>query len=112
EGILAWAVAGAVEWFAHGLQDPETVRDATKGYRETSDALRGFIPGWFEVTGNAADVVSAKAVWTDYQTWTADEGLSDRERWRRSTLMEADRKSTRLNSSLVKISYAVFCLKK
>src|SRR5690606_32699165 len=89
EGILAWAVAGAVEWFAHGLQDPETVRDATKGYRETSDALRGFIPGWFEVTGNAADVVSAKAVWTDYQTWTADEGLSDRERWRRSTLMEA-----------------------
>src|SRR5690606_41175544 len=29
-----------------------------------------------------------------------------------STLMPLDRKSTRLNSSHVKISYAVFCLKK
>src|SRR5690606_41754700 len=28
------------------------------------------------------------------------------------TLVKADRKSTRLNSSHVKISYAVFCLKK
>src|SRR3989442_10097786 len=30
----------------------------------------------------------------------------------RSTSMQADRKSTRLNSSHVRISYAVFCLKK
>src|SRR5699024_12610155 len=29
-----------------------------------------------------------------------------------STILEADRKSTRLNSSHVSISYAVFCLKK
>src|SRR5690606_40348180 len=33
------------------------------------------------------------------------------ERWRSFTL-KRDRKSTRLNSSHVKISYAVFCLKK
>src|SRR5690606_30611109 len=89
EGILAGAAAGPAAWFGRGPQDPETVRGAPKRWRQTSDALRGFIRGWFEVTGNAADVVSAKAVWTDYQTWTADEGLSDRERWRRSTLMEA-----------------------
>src|SRR3954468_17623686 len=31
---------------------------------------------------------------------------------RQSTLTEGDRKSTRLNSSHVEISYAVFCLKK
>src|SRR5690606_41408812 len=36
-----------------------------------------------------------------------EEGLRDRRR-----IGEADRKSTRLNSSHVKISYAVFCLKK
>src|SRR5690606_41788556 len=36
---------------------------------------------------------------------------SGRISWRRSSL-SADRKSTRLNSSHVKISYAVFCLKK
>src|SRR5690606_40103726 len=33
-------------------------------------------------------------------------------RTRRTTEMSLDRKSTRLNSSHVKISYAVFCLKK
>src|SRR5690606_40190296 len=32
--------------------------------------------------------------------------------WRASSLYYIDRKSTRLNSSHVKISYAVFCLKK
>src|SRR5690349_23549128 len=36
-----------------------------------------------------------------------------RPRWRRHRLADAqDRKSTRLNSSHVEISYAVFCLKK
>src|SRR5690606_40336630 len=34
------------------------------------------------------------------------------ERWKDPSYVEADRKSTRLNSSHVKISYAVFCLKK
>src|SRR5690606_40430004 len=32
--------------------------------------------------------------------------------WARQTIVCRDRKSTRLNSSHVKISYAVFCLKK
>src|SRR5690606_41039936 len=41
-------------------------------------------------------------------------GLSVRQRWLTCLLYLAalDRKSTRLNSSHVKISYAVFCLKK
>src|SRR5690349_23766418 len=33
-------------------------------------------------------------------------------RWRRAAGWPSDRKSTRLNSSHVEISYAVFCLKK
>src|SRR5690349_24992855 len=33
-------------------------------------------------------------------------------RWRAICLLASDRKSTRLNSSHVEISYAVFCLKK
>src|SRR5207249_11263312 len=36
----------------------------------------------------------------------------DVERYDASALVEGDRKSTRLNSSHVSISYAVFCLKK
>src|SRR5215475_9874508 len=38
--------------------------------------------------------------------------VADRERVTAATAADLDRKSTRLNSSHVKISYAVFCLKK
>src|SRR5690606_41407778 len=43
-----------------------------------------------------------------------DRRVSSREAWLKpaEAMEDADRKSTRLNSSHVKISYAVFCLKK
>src|SRR2546426_9195578 len=37
---------------------------------------------------------------------------AERERWLRAAWLHEDRKSTRLNSSHLVISYAVFCLKK
>src|SRR5699024_11288219 len=46
---------------------------------------------------------------TEEQDACRDEGEDDRDRERHR---EGDRKSTRLNSSHVSISYAVFCLKK
>src|SRR5690606_41270402 len=45
-------------------------------------------------------------------TIVLDDGLRSGEVLRWTVLRELDRKSTRLNSSHVKISYAVFCLKK
>src|SRR5690606_40577865 len=51
----------------------------------------------FDVT-DSTDSITAKV-------WENEEGLS-------KSLSVGDRKSTRLNSSHVKISYAVFCLKK
>src|SRR5690606_39848556 len=41
-----------------------------------------------------------------------DHALCDLAPWLQANPPEEDRKSTRLNSSHVKISYAVFCLKK
>jgi putative DNA primase/helicase len=42
EGILAWIVAGAVDYFRHGLQIPEKVRVATKEYRVAEDRIGRF----------------------------------------------------------------------
>src|SRR5690606_41890963 len=56
--------------------------------------------------------------WLDAQGRARIEGARHSLAWRIDTLaawealLERDRKSTRLNSSHVKISYAVFCLKK
>src|SRR5690606_8265789 len=61
------------------------------------------------------------ADWTehveDQATWDAAAQIPNEALWQvhsadKSRLIELDRKSTRLNSSHVKISYAVFCLKK
>ena len=41
-GILRWAVAGAIEWHAKGLQQPAAVRDASEKYRKESDATGQF----------------------------------------------------------------------
>lgn len=82
QGILSWAVRGAVEWYASGLQEPERVRNATREYREAADILGGFIDeaahgGWLVPEENKK-VPSAWA-FTLYKTWAATQGYSDRD---------------------------------
>src|SRR5690606_14203081 len=89
EGILAWAVRGAVEWYRNGLQDPEVVRNATREYRETSDALSGFLPGVLEKTGDPNDRVSGTAAFNAYMDWCEAENLTPKERWTRRMFFAA-----------------------
>ncbi len=82
EGILSWAVRGAVEWYASGLQEPDRVRNATQEYREAADILGGFIDaaehgGWLVPEENKK-VPSAWA-FTLYKTWAGTQGYSDRD---------------------------------
>jgi putative DNA primase/helicase len=42
-GILAWAVEGAVRWYAGGLPTPPTVLNAIEAYREEMDEIQDFI---------------------------------------------------------------------
>ena len=42
-GILAWAVEGAVAWYRQGLQEPDTVIEATKAYRSEMDLVGAFL---------------------------------------------------------------------
>src|SRR5699024_7336687 len=89
EGILAWAVAGAVEWYRSGLQDPDVIRDATTEYRETSDALAGFFPGVLVPSENDEDRVLGADAFNSYLDWCEAENLPARERWTRRAFYSA-----------------------
>ena len=71
-GILAWAVAGCLDWQRAGLRDPEKVRQATKAYREESDVLAAFIGECF-IEGEHYETTA-----TDfhdlYKTWCKENG--------------------------------------
>jgi putative DNA primase/helicase len=88
-GIVAWAVRGAVEWFREGLKDPDAVKNATKEFRETADALQGFMPGVIEHTGDDADRILGNEAFSMYLDWCEAENLPQKERWRRQTFYRA-----------------------
>lgn len=86
-GIVAWAVRGAVEWYASGLGDPEVITSATREYRETSDALAGFLPGVL-VRDDNATMLGADA-FNAYLDWCEAENLPGKERWTRRTFFSS-----------------------
>lgn len=72
EGILAWAVEGALLWQKEGLESPEEVRIATEGYRNEQDSLGRFL----EEECMKADLVKvlAKAFKERYAEWCRENG--------------------------------------
>src|SRR5207302_11358791 len=73
--------------------------------RRSSDLTRGDHPGMFNVAADGVVLLSQAIRFCGKLP-------QNRMAWDSRTTPSADRKSTRLNSSHVKNSYAVFCLKK
>ena len=82
QGILAWAVRGAIEWYANGLREPDVVINATKDYRESSDILGGFIGsvedgGWLVPEDNKK--VPGDWAFKLYRAWAEAQGYMERD---------------------------------
>ncbi|MEK7795533.1 MAG: phage/plasmid primase, P4 family [Candidatus Hydrogenedentota bacterium] len=72
EGILAWAVEGAVEYLRDGLNPPDCVRAATREYRNEQDTVGQFIADACVVNPS---VTSAKGeLYIAYSAWCEGEG--------------------------------------
>ena len=71
-GILAWAVAGCLEWRREGLQAPEAVREATGAYRAEMDVLGAFLRECCELGPEYN--VAAKDLYGAYKFWCEDNG--------------------------------------
>ncbi|MGW0522826.1 DNA primase family protein [Crossiella sp. NPDC003009] len=77
--ILSWAVRGAQEWYARGLQDPAVVLKETQSYRETSDILAGFFPGIIEQVSDPQQELFGPDVYLAYREWAEAAGMPYRD---------------------------------
>ncbi|ORE90982.1 phage/plasmid primase, P4 family [Aurantimonas sp. 22II-16-19i] len=77
EGVLAWALEGALEYLNYGLNPPAKVLAATQDYREESDPIGGFIRAACLVSGAEADMVTPGELFDAYSRWAVREGAAE-----------------------------------
>jgi len=65
-GILAWLIAGCIEWQKRGLEPPSAVTSATAAYLEAEDAFAA----WLDEVGTR-DVNAWEATKTIFASWKA-----------------------------------------
>ncbi len=66
-GILRWAVQGCLDWQRSGLAEPEIVRAATDGYRDSEDLIGRFLDDRC-LTG-ASFRAKSSSLYSDYKRW-------------------------------------------
>ena len=71
-GILAWLVKGCLEWQRQGLNPPESVKAATREYREAEDAIKTFLAD--KCVEGPTLQVRAGLLYSTYRTWAEGNG--------------------------------------
>lgn len=69
-GILKWAIDGAMMWQREGLNEPDSIKSAGKGYREEMDVIQAFVDENCQI--NPGFSVKAFELFNAYRDW-ADE---------------------------------------
>lgn len=73
-GVLAWAVRGAQAALSGGLQDPETVKTATRDYQLDEDAYARFVSEYLEPS--EGDLTVREVAFEVYRQWMFRQGLT------------------------------------
>jgi putative DNA primase/helicase len=74
--ILAWIIAGAVQYLSDGLAEPDSVRTSTGAYEHDQDAIARFVEECCEVGDANAQHMNVRVaeVRTAYENWCHIEG--------------------------------------
>lgn len=73
-GILNWMIEGLLAYLEGGLQEPATVLDATREYREQSDPVGLFLDSACVVTGDSTDSIPTKDLVLAFNFWMDQRG--------------------------------------
>jgi len=77
EGILAWLLSGAKDWFINGLQEPDVVRAASNDYQSEQDRVRQFVTEMCMCEDGAEIALTGTfGLFEAYRTWCKDAGFS------------------------------------
>lgn len=72
--VLAWIIAGAVEYFRSGLGEPDSVLVATKEYESDQDTVAHFLADECAIGGGATVQVTVPIVRRAYEEWCSQAG--------------------------------------
>lgn len=75
DGILAWMIDGAREWYRNGLQIPSVIRDGSNAYRTESDVLGEFLAD--ETVNSPTGRVEQTTLWGKWQFFCGTVGVSE-----------------------------------
>ena len=67
--ILAWAVEGCMKWQKYGLNEPQSVLDATKDYKQEMDIIACFIEQCVVIDYSTDDKIPASDLFAVYSKW-------------------------------------------
>ena len=74
DGILAWLVEGAKQWYAKGLPQSNAVNEATKAWQKELDRLSVFLEDHMEEATDAEAYVLNKVLYEAYRSWCESNG--------------------------------------
>lgn len=78
EGVLRWLIEGAAQWYARGLDAPESVKVATAAYRSDQDKMQEFIADRCVLGPNLSTTLSGEddSLFPTYTRWCEDSNYS------------------------------------